>query len=64
MQLLRHSAVFLRQGSIAGQRHAFQLDKNHVFEAGRNKAVCGNTAAMLGENGCSWLSRHFEARLN
>lgn len=48
------------QGSITGLKHSFQLDRDHNFETGRSMAVCGNTAAMLGEDGTSWLSKHFE----
>jgi hypothetical protein len=50
------------QGSIEGQPHAYKLDQGHVFETGRRTLVCGNTAAMLGENGLSWLAKHFEVR--
>lgn len=31
-----------------------------MFETGRRTPVCGNTAAMLGERGASWLAEHFE----
>ena len=48
------------QGTIPGQRHSFQLDASHAFEAGKPEPVCGNTAAMLGEGGRSWLAKHFE----
>lgn len=48
------------KGSITGLKHSFQLDHDHNFETGRSTAVCGNTAAMLGENGTSWLSKHFQ----
>lgn len=50
------------QGSIEGQPHAYKLDQGHVFETGRRTLVCGNTAAMLGEDGVSWLAKHFEVR--
>ena len=30
------------------------------LEKGRPMLVCGNTAAMLGEDGISWLSQHFD----
>ena len=48
------------QGSIEGNRHSYQLDQDHTFETGRSVAACGNTAQMLGENGTSWLAKHFE----
>jgi arsenite methyltransferase len=51
------------QGSIEGQPHAYKLDQGHVFETGRRTLVCGNTAAMLGEGGASWLAKHFEVRM-
>jgi SAM-dependent methyltransferase len=41
------SAVYL--GTIPGQPHSFALDDHHLFETGRPKLVCGNTAAMLSE---------------
>ena len=49
------------QGTIPGHRHAYPLDADHVFEAGRPTPVCGNTAAMLGGGDSpSWLARHFQ----
>lgn len=48
------------KGTIPGHKHSFQLDKDHSFETCRSVPVCGNTAAMIGENGVSWLSKHFE----
>jgi SAM-dependent methyltransferase len=48
------------RGTIAGSEGAYVLDAGHVFEAGRPTPVCGNTAAMLGEGGHSWLARHFD----
>ncbi len=50
------------QGTIEGDAHVYKLDNGHGFETGRRTAVCGNTAAMLGEGGTSWLSKHFEVR--
>lgn len=50
------------QGTIEGNAHMYKLDNGHDFETGRRMAVCGNTAAMLGEGGTSWLSKHFEVR--
>lgn len=37
------------KGTIPGLPHTFQLDDHHVFESGRPKLVCGNTADMLAE---------------
>lgn len=48
------------KGTVEGSEGAYVLDAGHVFEAGRPTPVCGNTAAMLGEGGHSWLSRHFD----
>lgn len=48
------------KGSIDGSEGSYVLDAGHTFEAGRPTHVCGNTAAMLGEGGHSWLARHFE----
>lgn len=48
------------QGSIEGCEHEYVLDDGHVFEKGRPALVCGNTAAMLGEDSVSWLSKHFQ----
>ena len=48
------------QGSIKGHEHSYQLDDHHIFVTGKPMLVCGNTAAMVGENGISWLSKHFQ----
>ena len=48
------------QGSIQGYEHAYQLDRGHTFVTGKLTPVCGNTAAMVGEDGVSWLAKHFE----
>lgn len=48
------------QGSIKGYEHSYQLDDYHVFQTGKPMLVCGNTAAMVGEDGISWLSKHFQ----
>ncbi len=50
------------QGSIPGQPHSYALDEAHVFEKGRPARACGNTAAMVGEGGLSWLAPHFTVR--
>ncbi|KAK9866240.1 hypothetical protein WJX84_008243 [Apatococcus fuscideae] len=47
-------------GTVPGSAHDFVLDENHRFETGKPALVCGNTAAMLGEGGMSWLSKHFQ----
>ena len=49
------------QGSIPGHENRYDLDQEHSFETGRPALVCGNTAAMLGEGGKSWLAPHFQA---
>lgn len=37
------------RGNLPESPHRFVLDRDHDFEAHRPRAVCGNTAAMLGE---------------
>jgi hypothetical protein len=48
------------KGTIPGHKHAYWLDDHHRFEKGKPAIVCGNTAAMVGENGMCWLAKHFE----
>jgi len=48
------------KGTIKGHESAYRLDDGHLFEAGKLALVCGNSAAMLGEGGVSWLAKHFE----
>ena len=50
------------QGTIPGHTHSYPLDNHHHFQTGKPMLVCGNTAAMLGEGGLSWLSKHFSVR--
>lgn len=50
------------QGTIAGHEQEYALDEGHTFERSRPALVCGNTAAMLGEDGLSWLSPHFQVQ--
>ncbi len=57
-----HAPLASLQGTIEGSPHGYVLDSGHTFETGRRTAVCGNTAAMVGEKGVSWLSKHFEVR--
>ncbi|KAJ9462239.1 putative arsenite methyltransferase [Diplonema papillatum] len=47
------------KGTIPGNQHNYMLDDHHVLITGKPFLVCGNTAAMLGENGKSWLAKHF-----
>lgn len=54
------SVIDNNQGTIPGSETRFVLDKDHAFEVGKPYTVCGNTAAMCGEGGVSWLSKHFE----
>jgi len=55
-----YGQVATYKGTIPGSEGAYTLDAGHTFEAGRPALVCGNTAAMLGEGGVSWLAKHFE----
>ncbi|CAG9466402.1 unnamed protein product [Pedinophyceae sp. YPF-701] len=48
------------RGSVEGSESAYVLDDHHKFEKGKPMLVCGNTAAMVGENGVSWLAKHFD----
>eukprot|EP01060_Flectonema_neradi_P003337 TRINITY_DN1213_c2_g1_i1.p1 TRINITY_DN1213_c2_g1~~TRINITY_DN1213_c2_g1_i1.p1 ORF type:complete len:397 (+),score=95.85 TRINITY_DN1213_c2_g1_i1:77-1192(+) len=48
------------KGTIPGSSHNYKLDDHHVLVTNKPFLVCGNTAAMLGEEGKSWLSKHFE----
>lgn len=48
------AAVYL--GTISGNDHEFILDAGHVFETGKSKLVCGNTAMMLTD---TRYARHF-----
>lgn len=45
------------RGSLAESPHAFVLDEQHTFEAGRVVPVCGNTAAMLDQ---TRFANHFK----
>lgn len=45
------------RGTIPGQPDAFVLDEGHVFETGRSKLVCGNTALMLSQ---TRYAEHFD----
>eukprot|EP01064_Diplonema_japonicum_P015440 TRINITY_DN23168_c0_g1_i1.p1 TRINITY_DN23168_c0_g1~~TRINITY_DN23168_c0_g1_i1.p1 ORF type:complete len:363 (+),score=91.47 TRINITY_DN23168_c0_g1_i1:48-1136(+) len=47
------------KGTIPGNTHSYTLDDHHTLVTGKPFLVCGNTAAMLGENGVSWLAKHF-----
>lgn len=55
------SIACLPQGTIEGHEHSYQLDDHHTFVTGKPMLVCGNTAAMVGEGGHSWLAKHFQA---
>eukprot|EP00240_Pyramimonas_obovata_P003755 CAMPEP_0118941488 /NCGR_PEP_ID=MMETSP1169-20130426/33978_1 /TAXON_ID=36882 /ORGANISM="Pyramimonas obovata, Strain CCMP722" /LENGTH=369 /DNA_ID=CAMNT_0006886247 /DNA_START=46 /DNA_END=1156 /DNA_ORIENTATION=+ len=48
------------KGTIPGHKHVYHLDDHHRFEKGKPVLVCGNTAAMVGEQGMCWLAKHFE----
>ncbi len=55
-----YGQVLRYKGTFPGSETRFVLDNEHVFEPGKPYLVCGNTAAMCGENNVSWLSRHFD----
>eukprot|EP00894_Picocystis_sp_ML_P004273 jgi/Pico_ML_1/54790/g654.t1 len=55
-----YGQIAVYKGTIDGYPHAYQLDDHHKFITNKPMLVCGNTAAMVGENGTSWLARHFE----
>ncbi|KAL3142960.1 hypothetical protein ABBQ38_003245 [Trebouxia sp. C0009 RCD-2024] len=55
-----YGQVATYKGSIKGYEHSYQLDDHHAFQTGKPMLVCGNTAAMVGEDGISWLSKHFQ----
>jgi len=48
------------KGTVPGHPHHYSLDDHHTLETRKPFLVCGNTAAMLGEDGLSWLAPHFE----
>lgn len=48
------AAVYL--GTMEGYEQEFMLDDGHVFETGRAKLVCGNTAMMLAD---TRYAKHF-----
>lgn len=52
--------VGVLQGTIPGQKHSYRLDDGHEFVTDKPMLVCGNSAAMVGEQGKSWLRHHFE----
>lgn len=52
------------KGTIPGLKHHYDLDDHHTLETNKPFLVCGNTAAMLGENGVCWLAPHFEIHGN
>lgn len=51
-----YGQVAYYRGTIPHRPHGFQLDEQHLFEAGSPVLVCGNTAAMLAE---TRLAPHF-----
>jgi len=48
------------KGTVKGHESAYELDDHHYIVKGKPFLVCGNTAAMLGYKGVSWLAPHFE----
>ncbi|DBB01356.1 TPA: hypothetical protein ACH3X1_013679 [Trebouxia sp. C0004] len=59
-----YGQVATYKGTIAGHEHLYQLDADHNFITRKPTLVSGNTAAMVGEGGTSWLSNHFEVTGN
>lgn len=59
-----YGQVAVYKGTIEGHEHAYVLDDHHHFVTGKPMLVCGNTAAMVGEDGISWLSPHFQVTGN
>lgn len=47
---------------MKGCEKTFELDASHTFPVGKPVPVSGNTAAMVGEGGISWLSSRFKVR--
>ncbi len=56
-----YGQVAYYRGTIKESAHHFILDQHHVFEKGKPKAVCSNTAAMLKN---TRFSKHFEIHGN
>lgn len=54
-----YGQVAIYKGTIKGSESAYQLDDHHRFVRNKPMLVCGNSAAMVGEDGVSWLSKHF-----
>lgn len=52
-----YGQAVIYKGTLAQSAQAFVLDHHHVFEAGREVAVCGNTWRMLKE---TRFAPHFE----
>eukprot|EP01026_Neomeris_dumetosa_P019877 TRINITY_DN1801_c0_g1_i2.p1 TRINITY_DN1801_c0_g1~~TRINITY_DN1801_c0_g1_i2.p1 ORF type:complete len:415 (-),score=47.41 TRINITY_DN1801_c0_g1_i2:372-1616(-) len=55
-----YGQIAIYKGTIKGHKHSYTLDDHHHFITNKPMLVCGNTAAMVGEGGVSWLSPHFE----
>ena len=55
-----YGQVAVYRGTIPGHEWAYELDDHHRFVKGKPMLVCGNTAAMVGEQRMSWLAEHFE----
>jgi len=55
-----YGQVAIYKGTIPGSESAYEFDAEHRFVTGKPALVCGNTAAMIGEGGHSWLSKHFQ----
>eukprot|EP01023_Acetabularia_acetabulum_P068147 TRINITY_DN956_c0_g1_i6.p1 TRINITY_DN956_c0_g1~~TRINITY_DN956_c0_g1_i6.p1 ORF type:complete len:531 (-),score=56.56 TRINITY_DN956_c0_g1_i6:121-1713(-) len=55
-----YGQIAIYKGTIEGNKHSYTLDDSHTFITGKPVLVDGNTAAMVGEGGTSWLSHHFD----
>jgi len=57
-----YGQVAVYKGTIPQCEAEYQLDARHVFVTNQPKLICGNTAAILGEGGVSWLLPHFHVQ--
>eukprot|EP01024_Parvocaulis_polyphysoides_P001130 TRINITY_DN10312_c0_g1_i8.p4 TRINITY_DN10312_c0_g1~~TRINITY_DN10312_c0_g1_i8.p4 ORF type:complete len:136 (-),score=29.02 TRINITY_DN10312_c0_g1_i8:894-1301(-) len=55
-----YGQIAIYKGTIEGHKHSYILDDRHTFITNKPMLVDGNTAAMVGEDGVSWLSPHFD----
>eukprot|EP01025_Chloroclados_australasicus_P020752 TRINITY_DN2189_c0_g1_i1.p1 TRINITY_DN2189_c0_g1~~TRINITY_DN2189_c0_g1_i1.p1 ORF type:complete len:272 (-),score=33.31 TRINITY_DN2189_c0_g1_i1:328-1068(-) len=55
-----YGQLAIYKGTIEGHKHSYKLDDKFTFVTNKPMLVDGNTAAMVGEGGKSWLSPHFQ----